>query len=149
MIGQTARMSIPDPALVVLVGASGSGKSTWAAGRYRAEEVVSSDALRGLVGSGAHDLDASTDAFAVLERHTVDVLVSDIGMPGGDGVDLLHEIRQRHPDHNGFVPAIALTGFSDGTTLERMKAAGFRRHLVKPIDVDMVVRAVAESAAEA
>ena len=60
-------MRLPDPALVVLVGASGSGKSTWAAARYRAEEVVSSDALRGVLGSGPHDLDASTDAFAVLE----------------------------------------------------------------------------------
>lgn len=60
-------MVLPDPALVVLVGASGSGKSTWAAQRYRAEEVVSSDALRGVVGSGAHDLDASVDAFALLE----------------------------------------------------------------------------------
>src|SRR6478735_5148864 len=60
-------MSLPDPALVVLVGASGSGKSTWAAQRYRAVEVVSSDALRGVVGSGPNDLDASADAFAVLE----------------------------------------------------------------------------------
>ena len=60
-------MSLPDPALVVLVGASGSGKSTWAAQRYRAEEVVSSDTLRGVVGSGPHDLDASSDAFALLE----------------------------------------------------------------------------------
>ena len=60
-------MSIPDPALVVLVGASGSGKSTWAAQHYRAQEVVSSDALRGVVGSGPHDLDASGDAFALLE----------------------------------------------------------------------------------
>jgi alkanesulfonate monooxygenase SsuD/methylene tetrahydromethanopterin reductase-like flavin-dependent oxidoreductase (luciferase family)/predicted kinase len=60
-------MVFPDPALVVLVGASGSGKSTWAAQRYRAEEIVSSDALRGVVGSGAHDLDASADAFALLE----------------------------------------------------------------------------------
>ena len=66
-IGQTARMSLPDPALVVLVGASGSGKSTWAAQRYRAEEVVSSDTLRGVVGSGPHDLDASADAFGLLE----------------------------------------------------------------------------------
>ena len=61
-------MRLPDPALVVLVGASGSGKSTWAAGRYRSQEVVSSDALRGVVGSGDHDLDASADAFAVLEQ---------------------------------------------------------------------------------
>ncbi|HET7821447.1 MAG TPA: LLM class flavin-dependent oxidoreductase [Ornithinibacter sp.] len=60
-------MSLPDPALVVLVGASGSGKSTWAAQHYREQEVVSSDALRGVVGSGPHDLDASADAFAVLE----------------------------------------------------------------------------------
>ncbi|MDO9457027.1 LLM class flavin-dependent oxidoreductase [Nocardioides sp.] len=59
---------LPDPALVVLVGPSGSGKTTWAAARYRAEEVVSSDALRALVGSGPADLDASTDAFDLLER---------------------------------------------------------------------------------
>lgn len=61
-------MRLPDPALVVLVGPSGSGKSTWAARRYRPQEVVSSDALRGIVGSGDHDLDASTDAFAILEQ---------------------------------------------------------------------------------
>ena len=61
-------MRIPDPALVVLVGAAGSGKSTWAAARYRTEEVVSSDALRGVIGSGPHDLDASDEAFALLEQ---------------------------------------------------------------------------------
>ena len=60
--------ALPDPALVVLIGASGSGKSAWAAGRYRPEEVVSSDQLRGLVGSGEHDLDASVDAFALLDQ---------------------------------------------------------------------------------
>jgi alkanesulfonate monooxygenase SsuD/methylene tetrahydromethanopterin reductase-like flavin-dependent oxidoreductase (luciferase family)/predicted kinase len=62
------RVALPDPALVVLVGPSGSGKSHWAAERYRAEEVVSSDDLRALVGSGRHDLDASADAFDLLER---------------------------------------------------------------------------------
>lgn len=61
-------MTVPDPALVVLIGASGSGKSTWAAARYRTQEIVSSDALRAVVGSGPADLDASVDAFAVLEQ---------------------------------------------------------------------------------
>jgi alkanesulfonate monooxygenase SsuD/methylene tetrahydromethanopterin reductase-like flavin-dependent oxidoreductase (luciferase family)/predicted kinase len=61
-------VTLPDPALVVLVGPSGSGKSTWAEGRYRREEIVSSDALRGVVGSGPNDLDASDDAFAILEQ---------------------------------------------------------------------------------
>ena len=60
--------ALPDPALVVLIGASGSGKSAWAAARYRSEEVVSSDQLRGVVGSGVHDLDASEDAFALLDQ---------------------------------------------------------------------------------
>ncbi len=59
---------LPDPALVVLVGASGSGKSTWASTHYRVSEVVSSDALRAVVGSGAHDLEASADAFDLLQR---------------------------------------------------------------------------------
>jgi alkanesulfonate monooxygenase SsuD/methylene tetrahydromethanopterin reductase-like flavin-dependent oxidoreductase (luciferase family)/predicted kinase len=60
--------SLPDPALVVLVGAAGSGKSTWAAAHYRPAEVVSSDALREVVGSGPADLDASVDAFDMLDR---------------------------------------------------------------------------------
>jgi alkanesulfonate monooxygenase SsuD/methylene tetrahydromethanopterin reductase-like flavin-dependent oxidoreductase (luciferase family)/predicted kinase len=59
---------IPDPALVVLVGPSGAGKSTWAGRHYRAVEVVSSDALRAVVGSGPHDIEASADAFELLER---------------------------------------------------------------------------------
>jgi alkanesulfonate monooxygenase SsuD/methylene tetrahydromethanopterin reductase-like flavin-dependent oxidoreductase (luciferase family)/predicted kinase len=58
---------LPDPALVVLVGASGAGKSTWATARFRATEIVSADELRGVVGSGRHDLDASTDAFDLLD----------------------------------------------------------------------------------
>lgn len=56
------------PALVVLAGASGSGKSTWAAERFTAYEVVSSDQLRAVVGSGPADLDASAEAFALLDQ---------------------------------------------------------------------------------
>ena len=63
-----AAIALPDPALVVLVGASGAVKSVWAAGHYRPDEVVSSDRLRALVGSGEHDLDASADAFALLDQ---------------------------------------------------------------------------------
>jgi alkanesulfonate monooxygenase SsuD/methylene tetrahydromethanopterin reductase-like flavin-dependent oxidoreductase (luciferase family)/predicted kinase len=59
---------LPDPALVVLAGAAGSGKSTWAAERFRTAEIVSSDALRAAVGSGPADLDASVDAFALLDQ---------------------------------------------------------------------------------
>jgi F420-dependent oxidoreductase-like protein len=58
---------LPVPCLVLLVGPSGAGKSTWAAERFRPDQVVSTDALRALVGEGEHDQRASKDAFDVLD----------------------------------------------------------------------------------
>jgi alkanesulfonate monooxygenase SsuD/methylene tetrahydromethanopterin reductase-like flavin-dependent oxidoreductase (luciferase family)/predicted kinase len=68
MTGPELAERIPEPAVVVLVGASGSGKSTWAQARYRRQEIVSSDDLRGVIGSGRHDLDATDDAFRLLDQ---------------------------------------------------------------------------------
>jgi alkanesulfonate monooxygenase SsuD/methylene tetrahydromethanopterin reductase-like flavin-dependent oxidoreductase (luciferase family)/predicted kinase len=58
---------IADGSLVVLVGPPASGKSSWAAEHVAPDEVVSSDRLRAVVGTGQHDLEASADAFAVLD----------------------------------------------------------------------------------
>lgn len=78
---------IPDPALVYVIGASGSGKSTWCSANFRAVEVVSSDALRAVVGSSETDLDATDDAFGVLDaiveariRRGLTVVVDTLGM---------------------------------------------------------------------
>jgi protein phosphatase len=57
------QIEIPDFALVVLVGASGSGKSTFAAKHFAATEVVSSDYCRGLVSDDENDQAVSADAF--------------------------------------------------------------------------------------
>lgn len=61
-------MKLPAPSVVILIGPSGSGKTTWAHEHFSANEVVSSDALRAMVGAGEDDQTASTAAFAVLEK---------------------------------------------------------------------------------
>ena len=60
------RLAIPDFSLVVLMGASGSGKSSFAARHFRATEVLSSDRCRGLVSDSETDQAATGDAFDVL-----------------------------------------------------------------------------------
>jgi F420-dependent oxidoreductase-like protein len=60
-------MKLTADSLVVLAGPSGSGKSAWAAAMFRPSQVVSSDALRGVVGEHEHDLRASADSFDLLD----------------------------------------------------------------------------------
>jgi alkanesulfonate monooxygenase SsuD/methylene tetrahydromethanopterin reductase-like flavin-dependent oxidoreductase (luciferase family)/predicted kinase len=142
--GLGAGVALPDPALVVLVGPSGSGKSAWAAERYRPHEVVSSDRLRSLVGSGEHDLDASADAFALLDqivaarlRRGLTAVVDTLGLDparrrgylelarssGMPAVAVLldtdpAECRRRNRTRDPAVPAPVLEG-----QLRRMRAA--------------------------
>lgn len=60
-------LRLPDPCLVVLVGATAAGKSHWAQSQFAPEQVVSSDHLRGVVGESERDQRASRDAFDVLD----------------------------------------------------------------------------------
>ncbi|HEX3872879.1 MAG TPA: polynucleotide kinase-phosphatase, partial [Solirubrobacteraceae bacterium] len=60
------RIDHPDPSLVVLIGPSGSGKSSFARRHFATTEVISSDFCRGLVADDENDQSATADAFAVL-----------------------------------------------------------------------------------
>jgi PAS domain S-box-containing protein len=63
--------------------------------------------------------------------HEIDLVVSDIGLPDGNGLDLMRQIRQRTD-----VPGIALTGFGREDDVRKSLEAGFVAHLTKPIDFD-------------
>lgn len=60
------RITIPEFALVLMIGASGSGKSTLARRHFKATEIVSSDVCRGLVADDENDQSATPEAFALL-----------------------------------------------------------------------------------
>jgi predicted kinase len=64
---ETMQIALPRPALVVLVGTSGAGKSTFAARHFRESEVLSSDRCRVLVADDENAVDATVDAFDVLQ----------------------------------------------------------------------------------
>jgi len=85
------------------------------------------------------------EALAELHRKPFDVLVSDVGMPGEDGFDLIRQLRARKtPDAH--IPAIALTAYAKDEDSARLLAAGYSRHIPKPVEPHELVRAVAKLA---
>lgn len=63
-----------------------------------------------------------------------DVLVSDIALPDGSGLDLVRRIRSQRD-----VPAVALSGFGTEKDVARSRDAGFSEHLIKPVDIRRLV----------
>ena len=86
------------------------------------------------------------EALDRFEEQVPDVLISDIGMPGMDGYELLKHIRARSADRGGRTPAIALTAFARSEDRTRALRAGFLVHLPKPVEPSELVATVASLA---
>jgi len=85
---------------------------------------------------------SAQEALEALERYSPDVLLSDIGMPGMNGYELMQRIRALPPERGGTVPAAALTAYARPEDARDALAAGFQRHLVKPVDPEALTRTV-------
>jgi len=77
---------------------------------------------------------SANDGLAAFERQRPDVLVSDIGMPDGDGYSLIRRVRQLEGESGTRVPAVALTAFARAEDRGEALGSGFQAHLAKPIE---------------
>lgn len=74
--------------------------------------------------------DSVSSALQASDAGRFDVVISDIGLPDGSGLDLMREILQRSEQVKG----VALSGFGLEEDIRKSKEAGFVEHLTKPVD---------------
>jgi CheY-like chemotaxis protein len=92
---------------------------------------------------GAEVTAVSTAAAALesVKNRRPDVLVSDIGLPDGDGFALLKRVRESNHD----LPAVAVTAYASRQDVARALAAGFQAHVAKPVEPAQLSAAVAHA----
>jgi signal transduction histidine kinase len=98
-----------------------------------------------LEGAGAKTTTAASaaEAFDLLQKELPDFLVSDIGMPGENGLALLAKIRALPADQGGRTPAVALTAYVGAQDRVLALSAGFHIHLPKPVEPGQLIAAIA------
>jgi PAS domain S-box-containing protein len=99
-------------------------------------------ALLSLAGARVTPVDSAAAAVAALAHEVPDVLLSDLAMPGEDGIALLGRIRALTRDAGGTLPAAAMTAAESDEVRTRALAAGFACSLVKPLDPDHLVSVI-------
>ena len=88
----------------------------------------------GFEGARVTTAPSVADAVAAIEARWPDVLVSDIGMPGEDGYDLIRRVRRLEAARGRRIPAIALTAYAAAEDRRRTLQAGYDSHLAKPVE---------------
>jgi signal transduction histidine kinase/ActR/RegA family two-component response regulator len=113
------------------------------------DDADARDLLRSVLeafGAQASAAASASEALEALTRARPHVLVSDIGMPGTDGYELIRQVRQLGAAEGGATPAIALTAFARSEDRRRAIAAGYQMHLAKPVEPSELVTMVASLA---
>jgi len=88
-------------------------------------------------GYQVHTADSVASALSAADAQEFDLVVSDIGLPDGSGLDLMPQLRERHS-----LRGIALSGFGMEEDVARSHTAGFAAHLVKPVDSKQLEQAL-------
>ena len=85
-------------------------------------------------GCVVHGAASAREALALVRALHPDVIVSDIGMPGEDGYELMRQLRRLPPEEGGRTPAAAVTAYARPADRRQALRAGFEMHLPKPVD---------------
>ncbi len=80
--------------------------------------------------NSVHTASTVSSAAAFLEDNTVDLVITDLKMPDGDGITLFSKIHQRYPN----LPVIMVSAYATDDLLERIKESGVSKFLPKPVD---------------
>lgn len=106
------------------------------------DHVDSASSLARILSRQGHRVSIAAsirEANALAAGHRFDVALCDLGLPDGDGCDLMRELAARYG-----LKGIALTGFGMPADLERVTAAGFSAHVLKPISFDHLLTVLQE-----
>lgn len=95
-------------------------------------------------GADVSTASSSGEALSAIKSAPPDVLVSDIGLPGEDGYELIRKVQEAGLGNGRIRAAIALTGYAGEKDRERALAAGYSTHLAKPVEPIELVTTIAE-----
>ncbi|MEP6923963.1 MAG: PAS domain S-box protein, partial [Pyrinomonadaceae bacterium] len=93
-------------------------------------------------GAKVSTADSASSALKSFDQELPDLIISDIGMPGADGYDLIQEFRARSTQTGKLIPALALTAYARYEDAERARLAGFQAHLTKPFEADKLIETI-------
>lgn len=98
-----------------------------------------------LVNSGAEvrACISAAQALSTIKTWMPDCIVSDVGMPGEDGYELMKKVRALKKKEGGRTPAIALTGFTGADHQSKARAAGYQLHMSKPVELSDLTAEIA------
>lgn len=142
-------LNAPDPAIHGVTPSSGESRlpSLSAVRILLVEDDTDTRALISFIlteaGAIVTTAPSAIEALDLFLKIKVDALVSDIGLPGMDGYQLIRQIRTLSTGTDTLLPALALTAYAGEVDQQQAFAAGFQMHLAKPIEAQALVQAVA------
>lgn len=93
-------------------------------------------------GARVRGVASADEALELLDADRFDLLISDIGIAGTDGYDLIEQVREREAKHEEHIPAVALTAYARAQERIRAIAAGYNTHVAKPVDIRELIAVV-------